>query len=90
MSPQEHQDNDDERLLLEQARDRAGRLMDGVTSDLESLRAAGSEAAYFDGAALCEDLAEATRQLIAELGDAAAAAAAGQPHPNPTDESPRP
>jgi hypothetical protein len=70
----------DDRALLEQARQRAGRLLDGVTSDVESLRGAGSESAYADGAALCEQLADAARELIAHLDS--------ELPPNPAPESP--
>ena len=77
------QNNESDRQLLEQARDRAGRLLDGVTSDLEALRAAGSDAVYADGAALCDEVAEAARQLLAHLD-----AEIAQP-PNPATEGPQ-
>jgi hypothetical protein len=54
-------------ILIEQARDRARLLLGAVGGDLDALRAAASDAAYADGAALCEEIAEATRQVIAQL-----------------------
>ena len=78
------QNEESDKLLLEQARQRAGRLLDGVTSDLESLRAVGSDAAYADGAALCDEVADAARQLLAHLD-----AEIGRHLPNPATEGPQ-
>jgi predicted LPLAT superfamily acyltransferase len=56
-----------DRTLIEQARDRARLLLGGVGGDLDALRAAASDAAYADGAAVCEEVAQAVAQLIEHL-----------------------
>lgn len=58
-------DSDDQ--LLQQARGRTRSLLDAVGGDLDALRDAASDAAYADGAAVCEEVAEAVRQLMAQL-----------------------
>ena len=80
-------DDSSEQLLLEQARDRAGLLLGAVGGDLDALRAAASDAAYADGAAVCEEVAQAVAQLIEQLD---AEPAAVLPEINPASENPAP
>lgn len=75
-------DSDDE-AMLRQARDRAEKVLNTVGGDLDSLRAAGSDANYADGAALCEQVAEATRQLMAQLDADLRQAQSNSPHQSP-------
>jgi hypothetical protein len=58
---------DSDHVLLEQARVHAGRLLGEVSQDLDALRDAASEAVYAEGAALCEEVGEATRELQARI-----------------------
>ena len=74
---------DSDELMLQQARERARGLLHAVGGDLDALRAAASESAYAEGAALCQDVAEATRQLLAQLE-------ADAVHPTSPSETPHP
>lgn len=71
--------------VLEHARDRAQSLSNAVGGDLDALRAAASDAAYAQGASLCEEVADATRQLMAQLD-----ADLKQSHSQSSNQSPRP
>lgn len=61
-------DDDSERFILDSARERARTLLNAVGGDLDSLRAAASDAVYADGVTHCEAVADATRALMAQLG----------------------
>ena len=80
-------DDSSDLLLLEQARDRARLLRGAVGGDLDALRAAASDAAYADGAAVCEEVAQAVAQLIEQLD---AEPGVVLPEMNPASENPAP
>lgn len=60
-------DGGGDRFLLQQARERALALLNSVDDDLNSLRAGDAHSKYIDGAALCEQVADAARELMARL-----------------------
>ena len=76
-----------DRILIEQARDRARLLLDAVGGDLDALRAAASDAAYADGVAVCEEVAQAVSQLLEQLD---AEPPVVTPKINPATENPAP
>jgi hypothetical protein len=61
--------DDSDLLLIEQACERGRVLLDAVGQDARALRA---DAEFADGASLCDAVADAIRQLITELDEAAA------------------
>jgi hypothetical protein len=86
MPPGDDDIGSDDRVI-QQARERAMGLLSAVGGDLDALRAAASDARYAEGAALCDEIADATRQLMAQLG-----ADLQQQHPldQSSNQSPRP
>jgi hypothetical protein len=76
-----------DRMLIEQARDRARLLQDAVGGDLDALRAAASDAAYADGAAVCEEVAQAVAHFLEQLD---AEPPVVIPEINPATENPAP
>ena len=84
--------DESEQLLIEQARDRARLLLGAVGGDLDALRAAASDAAYADGAALCEEIAGSAREILDQLDAELLAGphAAANPETHPASENPAP